>query len=104
VKTSILYFETSCRTCGRGLFVDCDGDKYCPDCTSFRPVLVEPFVACVGHEVVEESPSLDDLLGILAEITDEKPTDDIVITRGQRVVMVLFADGTAIDRRRALSC
>ncbi len=96
MKTSSLL--TSCRGCARGLLLADDGETYCPFCTRFTIAAVEPFVACVGQEVVESAADLDELLGILAEITDEKPTEDIVITQGHRVVLVLFTDGTVLDR------
>ncbi len=99
MKAPILNFGTSCDQCGRGLFIDCDGDKFCADCTSFAPVILEPFVACVGYEVVEESPNLDDLLATLREILDDKGPDDVCVWQGQRVVLILLGDGSVIDRR-----
>ncbi len=99
MKTPVLNFGTSCRGCGLLLLVDCDGERYCPDCTSFRPVVIEPYIAMVGHEVVEESPNLDELLAVLAEILDDKGPDDVAIWQGQRLLMVLLGDGTVLDRR-----
>ena len=84
MKTPILQFGTSCRTCARGLLIGDNGEKYCPVCTRFAPVILEPFVAIVGAEIVEEAADLDELLAVLAEITDDKPAEDLVITRGQR--------------------
>ncbi len=94
-----LHFGTTCPDCGRGLLFDGDLGGICPVCTHFAPTAAEPFLACVGAELVESADSLDELLGILAEITDEKPSDDVCVWQGQRVVVILFADGTVIDRR-----
>ncbi len=98
VSGSLLFAEC-CRSCGIALLTDDDGECYCSECTRYTTTPPEPFIATVGAEVVESADSLEELLGILAEITDEKPTDDVCVWQGQRVVVILFADGTVCDRR-----
>ncbi len=99
MKAPVLNFGTSCCDCGKGLFIDSDGEKFCADCTSFRPVAAEPFVATAAHETVEQADTLEELLATLAEILDDKGPDDVTIWQGQRLLMVLFGDGTVLDRR-----
>lgn len=96
---STLNFGTSCRECGRGLLIDCEGERYCADCTSFRPAAIEPFVATVGAEEVDRAESLDAMLATLAEIMDTTGPEDVTVWQGIRLVMVLCANGEVIDRR-----
>jgi hypothetical protein len=97
VKHSTLTFANCCRNCGLGLLTDDDGDCYCLDCTRYVPAAPEPFVALVGVELVESADTLDELLATLAEILDDKGSEDVAVWQGPRVVMILHADGRVSD-------
>jgi hypothetical protein len=80
------------------LLFDGDLGGVCPVCTGFAPAAeAEPFVALVGAELVESADTLDELLATLREILDEKGTEDVVVWRGRRVVLIFRADGRVSD-------
>jgi hypothetical protein len=52
--------------------------------------------------IVEQAANIDELLQALSEIVDDHGLHDVAIWQGTRLLMVLFGDGTILDRRTPL--